>query len=208
MILPEFMSIVRNDFAGHEKLRQQILNNCPHYGNNDDKADRWAVAVSNILFDVAEEIEQPPEYVLAPALYSLHLHFQMGVNFPATPDGRRKGEFISENQSPTHGADRSGLTALLQSAAKLPNWRTLEGGLGIRLSGKVEPEHFISTMDTFFEMGGQHLGVTVMDRETLLDARDHPENYTDLCVRITGFSAYFNTLSPDGKEDIIKRTDY
>ncbi len=85
---------------------------------------------------------------------------------------------------------------------------TLEGGLDIRFSGKIEPEHFISMMDTFFSMDGQHLGTNVMDRDTLLDARDHPENYADLYVRITGFSAYFNTLSPDGKQDVINRTDY
>ena len=206
--LSEFMSIVRDDFAGQEKLRQEILNNCPHYGNNDDRADRWAVAVTNLLFDVSNEMERPPEYLLVPALYSLHLHFQRGLEFPATPDGRRQGEFLSENQSPTHGADRSGLTAMLQSAAKLPNWRTLEGGLGVRFSGKMEPENFISMMDTFFSLGGQQIGVTVVDRDTLLDAREHPENYQDLCVRVTGFSAYFNTLSPDSKQDVINRTDY
>lgn len=206
--LVEFMSIVRDDFSGHEKLRNKILHGCPHYGNNDDKVDRWAITMTDLVFDVVDEVECPPEYLAIPALYSLHLHFQHGVNFPATPDGRRKGDFISENQSPTHGADRTGLTALLQSAAKLPNWRTLEGGLNVRLSGKVEPEHFISMMETFFNMGGQHIGVTVIDRDVLLDAREHPQNHTDLCVRITGFSAYFNTLSPDGKQDIINRTEY
>jgi formate C-acetyltransferase len=206
--LPDFMAIVRNNFDGHEQLRQEILHNCPHYGNNDDRADRWAVTVADLLFDVVVEVNGAPEYLIVPALYSLHLHFQLGDDFPATPDGRKKGDFLSENQSPTHGADRSGLTALLQSAAKLPNWRTLEGGLNVRLSGKVEPEHFISIMETFFDMGGQHLGVTVIDKEILLDAREYPENYEELCVRITGFSAYFNTLSPEGKQDIINRTDY
>jgi len=206
--LPEFIAIVRNNFDGQEKLRNEILHNYPHYGNNDDGADRWAVAVTNLLFDVVEEVKRPPKNLIVPALYSLHLHFQVGDDYPATPDGRKKGDFISENQSPTHGADRTGLTALLQSAAKLPNWRTLEGGLNVRFSGKIEPERLMSMMDTFFDMGGQHLGVTVIDRETLLDAREHPEKHEDLCVRITGFSAYFNTLSPEGKQDIINRTGY
>ena len=208
LTLPEFMAIVQSDFSGHERLRHEILHHFPHYGNDDDEADRWAVAVTDLLFDVVEAVERPPEYLIVPALYSLHVHFQLGNDFPPTPDGRRKGDFLSENQSPTHGVDRSGLTALLQSASKLPNWRTLEGGLNVRFSGKVEPEHFISMMETFFRMGGQHLGVTVVDREVLLDARQHPENHEDLCVRITGFSAYFNTLSPEGKQDVINRTDY
>ena len=206
--LPELMSIVRSDFVGQERLRQQILHNCPRYGNNDHRADHWAVTVANLAFDVVDKLKRPKEYLLVPALYSLHRHFELGIHFPATPDGRKKGEPLSENQSPSHGADISGLTALLQSAAKLPNWRTLEGGLNVRFSGKVQPEQFTAVMDTFFDMGGQHLGITVVNRDTLLDARDHPENYKDLCVRITGFSAYFNTLSPEEKQDIIDRTDY
>lgn len=84
----------------------------------------------------------------------------------------------------------------------------LESGLNIRFLGKLEGEHFMHMADTFFEMGGQHLGVTVVDRETLLDAREHPEDHEDLCVRITGFSTYFNTLSPEGKQDITDRTGY
>ena len=141
--LPEFMAIVRDNFDGQENLRHEIIHNYPHYGNNNGRADRWAVTVTDLLFDVVAEVERPPEYLIVPALYSLHLHFQLGDDFPATPDGRKKGDFLSENQSPTHGTDRSGLTALLQSAAKLPNWRTLEGGLNVRFSGKMEPEHFI-----------------------------------------------------------------
>lgn len=208
LTLPAFMTIVRNNFDGEEELRSEILHNCPHYGNNDDHADHWAVAVTDLLFDVTRDVERPPENLIVPALYSLHVHCQLGDDYPATPDGRKKGDFVSENQSPTHGADRSGLTALLHSAAKLPNWRTLESGLNVRFLGKLEPEHFMSMADTFFDMGGQHLGVTVVDRETLLDAVAHPEDHEDLCVRITGFSAYFNTLSPEGKQDIIDRTGY
>ena len=97
---------------------------------------------------------------------------------------------------------------MLHSAAKLPNRRTLESGLNVRFLEKLEPERFMSMVDTFFEMGGQHLGVTLLDRETLLHAREHPEEHEDLCVRVTGFSAYFNTLSPEGKQDVIDRTDY
>ena len=208
LTLPAFMSIVRDNFVGHEELRLQIQRKCPKYGNNDERADRWAVTVSDLLFDVVNEVERPPEYLIVPALYSLHTHCQLGDAYPATPDGRNKGDFLSENQSPTHGADRSGLTALLHSAAKLPNWRTLESGLNIRLLGDLEPGRFMAMADTFFEMGGQHLGVTVVDRETLLHAREHPEEHEDLCVRVTGFSAYFNTLSPQQKQDIIDRTAY
>ena len=208
LTLAEFMAIVRSDFDGQDALRSEILHNCPRYGNNNDNADRWAVAVTDLLFDVVKEVEQPMQNLIVPALYSLHLHSHLGDDYPATPDGRKKGEFLSENQSPTHGADRSGMTALLHSAAKLPNWRTLESGLGVRMHGKLGSEHFLAMTDAFFELGGQHLGVTVVDRETLLRAREHPQEYQDLCVRVTGFSAYFNTLSPQAKQDVIDRTGY
>ena len=206
--LPEFMAIVDADFAGQEPLRQEILHHIPKYGNNNTQADAIARQVSEIALNSLFKAENPDEHLLFPALYSLHNHIWWGRDMPATPDGRRANDPVSENQSPTYGADRAGLSALLLSVAALPNARTVMGGLNVRFGGKLPRRQFLALLDTFFEEGGLHLGLTSVDRATLLDAQAHPERYQTLCVRITGFSEYFCALSPEAQQELIERTEY
>jgi len=127
---------------------------------------------------------------------------------PATPDGRRAGEPISENQSPTYGANCKGISATLLSAAALPHRRTVMGGLNVKFGGKLPAGRFTAMLDTFFDLGGLHLGLTCVDRDTLLAAQAHPERYRSLCVRVTGFSEYFCALSPQAQQEMIDRTAY
>ena len=127
---------------------------------------------------------------------------------PATPDGKRNGKAFSENQSPVYGADRNGITALLNSIAKLPFHRTAAGGLNLTFSAKVEPEILRALVKTYFQQGGLHVGTTVLNRETLLDAMEHPEKYRSLTVRMYGFSEYFVTLSPVQQIGVLNRTVY
>jgi len=206
--LSEFMAIVRNNFEGHDKLRREIWYQFPRYGNDKEAADRWAVAVSDLVMDVVHGTEGEPNYTLIPTIYSGLLHNVLGDAYPATPDGRRRGESISENQSPTHGADVDGVTSCLRSAAKISNWRTVEGGLNLRLVGKLDPERFMALAETFFDLGGQHLGVSLADRDTLLAAVENPEKYRDLEVRVIGYSAFFTGLGEKTQQDIIDRTDH
>ena len=81
------------------------------------------------------------------------------------------------------------------------------GGLNVKFAGRMPEKTLIDTLDTFFKMGGVHLGFTQIDRTTLNAAREHPEQYRSLCVRITGFSEYFVALSPEGQRDVIERTE-
>ena len=206
--LATFAQIVRDDFAGREELRQEILNRVPRFGNDQNEVDGLARRVSDIAFNALEAADNPDDHLLFPALYSLHHQMRWGDELPATPDGRRAGEPLSENQSPVHGTDRTGITALLNSVARLPHDRAPMGGLNVRFAGKLPDGDFIAVLNTFFAQGGATVGYTQVDRARLEAARENPEQYRDLCVRITGFSEYFVALSPEGQQDIIDRTAY
>ena len=115
---------------------------------------------------------------------------------------------ISENQSPTLDMDREGPTRLLESVAALPLERCICGGLNVKFSAKPPAQTYEALMQSFFAMGGQHIGFTVTDRKTLEAAQEKPENYRSLYVRVTGFSEYFTALSPEQQQEIIRRTGY
>jgi len=206
--LPEFLRIVADDFAGHEDLRQEIVNAFPKYGNGDAEADEIARAVCDIALDALAAAPNPDGHLLFPSIYSLYCHIGWGRQLPATPDGRLAGEPISENQSPTHGTDRLGTTALLRSVARLPLDRTPMGGLNVKLAFKPQPQTVLDLVASFFELGGIHVGFSFVDRETLLAAQVSPAEYRTLCVRITGFSEFFASLSPEGQQDVIARTEH
>ena len=128
------------------------------------------------------------------------------IRLPPT-DASGENPSVKTNHQPT-GADVDGVTSCLRSAAKIPNWRTVESGLNLRLVGKLDPERFMALAETFFELGGQHLGVSLTDRDTLLAAVENPEEHLDLEVRVTGYSAFFTGLGEKTQQDIIDRTDH
>ena len=128
-----------------------------------------------------------------------------------TPDGRRAGAPVSENLSPTPGYARS-VTALLRSVAKLPLDRICSGALNLRLStgsvrGDEGAERLKILADTYFELGGMQLQLSVTDTEVLRDAQEHPEKYPDLMVRITGYSALFVDMCRAAQNEIIRRDE-
>ena len=204
----EILQILENDFEGEELLRQEIRKNFPKYGNGNAEADRAAADVSNILIDAFEEAAREEGFIPMPSLYSLYNQHWFGREIGATPDGRKKGEMISENQSPTLDMDREGPTRLLESVAALPLERCICGGLNVKFSAKPPAQTYEALMQSFFAMGGQHIGFTVTDRKTLEAAQEKPENYRSLYVRVTGFSEYFTALSPEQQQEIIRRTGY
>ncbi len=206
--LAEFLAIVRNGFSGHEDLGREIKTRLPKYGNGHRGADGLARRVCDIAQDALEQAPNPHGHLLTSAIYSLHCHINWGHELPATPDGRLQGEPISENQSPVHGTDREGLTALLASVAALPLERTTTGGLNVKLAGTPGSQIVAELVETFFGLGGAHIGFTFVDRDTLLAAQARPEEYRTLCVRITGFSEYFVALSPEAQADVIARTEH
>jgi formate C-acetyltransferase len=206
--LQRFMEIVRNDFRDDPRLRHEILQNAPKFGNGEPAADQLASEIGNMLLDILYSFETPERQPLLSGFYSLDQHHGWGGALPATPDGRLRGEPVSENQSPVYGADKSGVTALLKSVTCLPLDKTAMGGLNIKFGSPVRTEIIGDLLTTFFRSGGIHAGFSLADRKTLEDAAAKPGNYRSLCVRMYGFSEYFTSLSAREQAELISRTEY
>ncbi|MBQ9099113.1 MAG: hypothetical protein IJY50_06770 [Clostridia bacterium] len=200
------MAALRADFEGYEDVYAEICA-CPKFGNDTD-ADCYTVAVADTMIGAVERAEHLPQEIVLPSLYSLERNNVWAPEIPATPDGRRSGQPISENQSPVYGADRKGMTALLNSLAKLPFERTAGGGLNLTFSAPVRGDILKALAKAYFEKGGLHMGITVLDRQTLKDAMVHPEKYRSLTVRLYGFSEYFVTLPEWQQLAVLERTAY
>lgn len=208
LTFPELAALLEADFSGAEPLRAEIVNRFPRYGNGDPGTDALAAAAANALIDAAEAAGRKTGFLMMPSFYSLTNHTGFGSQIGATPDGRRAGSPVSENQSPEHGADRASPTALLASVAALPLRRCICGGLNLKFGCRPSAERFAALIRSFFELGGLHIGFTVADRRTLEAARKHPEEFRTLLVRKTGFSEFFVALSPKEQQELIDRTEY
>lgn len=204
--LAQYLAIVDANFAGHEPLLHEVRTRLPKFGNDDPAVDGIAARVGDILLDAFDGCAVPADQVLLTGFYSLNAHHDWGRDLPATPDGRLPGEPVSENQSPTYGTDRHGVTALLSSVARLPLARTVMGGLNVTFSGDITPEKVAALLRTYFSLGGLHVGFTMLDRQTLLEAQQHPDRHRSLCVRLYGYSEYFVALSPEEQQEILTRT--
>jgi len=139
-------------------------------------------------------------------------HIPLGQAMGATPDGRRAGEPISENTSPSPGACINGLTAMFRSVVKLPLDRIHSGALNVRLQprwfvGEEGLTRLASMLRTYFDLGGLQVQLSFADVSTLRDAQEHPERHRDLMVRITGYSAAFVDMTRVAQEEIIRREE-
>ena len=206
MSLSELLAIAAADFANHEPLRREIRS-LPKFGNDMACVDTLTRRAATVLLDAVDAIRCPlPHFVFA-AFYSLDQHHNWGNTLPGTPDGRIRGEPVSENQSPTYGTDTAGLTALLSSVSRLPQTRTIMGGMNVKFAGHIPADKIAAILETYFKMDGLHLGFNFIDRNTLWDAQKNPDNYRSLCVRLYGFSEYFVSLSPHEQNELIQRTE-
>ncbi|MEW6751997.1 MAG: pyruvate formate lyase family protein [Candidatus Latescibacterota bacterium] len=214
MDLPRLRDVLRRDFEGEEPLRQRLRTRMPKFGNDDPRVDDLAARVAGMFCDEVGRCNEAPHSVCFwPEIYSYHNNRWMGAQLGATADGRRRGESISENQSPSPGADLAGATACLRSLARLPLRRTPGGGTNLRLhpscvAGERGLQALSDLLKTYFALGGQHLQLNLVDGAVLRQAQEHPDQYRDLSVRVVGYSAYFVTLSPDVQEDLIRRTEH
>jgi formate C-acetyltransferase len=200
------------DFKEADKLRHQLINHTPKYGNDDDYADQHALEVFEIFHKAVDGRPTPRGGTFRINLLPTTSHVYFGSVTGATADGRKSGEPLSEGISPVQGADRNGPTAVLNSAAKLDHVRTG----GTLLNQKFTPQFFendesiqklVHLIRGYFRMDGHHIQFNVVTAKTLRDAQKHPEKYRDLIVRVAGYSDYFNDLSEELQNEIIRRTE-
>jgi len=204
-----------------EEIRQMLLNKAPKFGNDDDRADKWAVALTDYIGSTYQKEFVNSRYGLGPRIgtysycqSSVTANVAMGKLVGALPDGRKAGEPLNNGISPATGAERNGATACINSVSKLPSiWFSRGAIFNMRLSqGTLKSRdgrgRVYGLIKTLFENGQYHVQFNVADTATLRDAQAHPERYRDLMVRVAGYSAFFAPLNAELQEDIIRRIEF
>lgn len=213
--LPELVAILHNDFENSEVLCQRMIREAPKYGTGSAEADSLASDVVGWIHDLLKPRQNVRGGRYRACYYSYGNHVVDGFFLGATPDGRRRGEPISNGVSPSNLSDHSaGPTGPLTAAAKLrPNEVSSGVSLNIRFHPKmVESDRglltFAKMVRTYLDLGGMHVQPNVVSTETLRDAQRHPERHKDLVVKVAGYSAYFTDLGHTIQEDIIGRHEF
>ena len=210
--LEELKEILYQDYP-IEAVRLEFVNKAPKFGNDVDEVDSIAIEIVNYCCDRLEVLSRKygMEFHAQPFTYLWLIHY--GLNSAASADGRRKGEPVAYSVSPMQGRDFNGLTAALNSIAKLPTKRTPGTTSAIV---EVDPKLFTdANIDALTDIlvasskkGLSNVQFNVVDAETLMDAQKYPEKYNSLAVRVSGFSQKFNLLTEDLQNHIIGRTKH
>ena len=211
----ELLNALRADFRGYEVLQAKLLNKAPKYGNDIEEVDLAGAKWANYF---REKLKQYTNYRGGPyhtGMYTVSAHVPMGENVGASADGRNAGTPLADGgMSPSYGRDMAGPTAVLKSVSRLPEALTTNGGL---LNMKFLPEFFDteerrakfeSFLRAFVDLKIPHIQFNVVRQEDLIEAKNHPEKYRSLTVRVAGYTAYFVELDGKLQDEIIRRTSY
>lgn len=211
--MEQLMEAVRHDYEGYEEVRM-AMERAPKYGNDDDYVDliladlydEWAHASTQVTNWVGQKWQ--------PSTLSVTTQVLHGKACGASPDGRKAREALADGALSAYpGTDENGPVSLIRSATKVRAQRLQSTLFNMKfnpaaIEGEAGARKFITLNDTYFNLGGYQIQYNVVDRDMLLDAKKHPGQYTDLMVRVAGFTARFIDLGPDVQEQIIARTEY
>jgi formate C-acetyltransferase len=186
----------------------------PAYGNNDDRVDAIAIWLVETFM---AKVRRHPAYrdaIHTQSVLTITSNVVYGKHTGNTPDGRRAGQPFAPGANPMHGRDSHGLIPAALSVAKLPFASAQDG---ISFTGTITPDglgrtvdervtNLVGILDAYTDAGGYHLNVNVLDRETLLDAMEHPDKYPQLTIRVSGYAVNFVRLTREQQEDVVSRT--
>lgn len=202
------------------EIQMMMKNKVPKFGNDDDYADKWVVAIEEYIGSSLRYNYKSSKYGKGPVpccfSYSqtpVTGNISFGSRVGATPDGRSAGTPVNNGVSPANGSERNGATAACNSVGKIPTIWDQKGNIfNMRLSPSAiateeSRKKIVSMMRAFFDKDGEQIQFNVTDNETLKKAQKNPEDYSDLMVRVSGYSALFTSLGESAQNDVINRTE-
>jgi len=208
----ELLAHLDADWAGEQGERARLMmRSIRRYGYGGTRADEYAVRLSRLFTDLVKEKPTPAGHNLIPGIFSWANTISMGRDLGATPNGRHRGAPISHGSNPDPGFRADGAPTALAVAVAL-----VQPGYGntAPLQIEIDPmlaldrrgaEYIADLIRTHFDLGGTQINMNIMDSAQVLEADRHPEDYPDLIVRVTGFSAYFASLSPEFRRLVVDR---
>lgn len=197
----------------YEEIRYMLIHKADKYGNDLDEVDEFTREGALIYCKEVMKHKNQRGGKFIPGLYPVSNNVHLGELVGATPDGRLAFSTLADGVSPSRGFDVNGPTAAANSVAKLDHFSAPSGTLFNQkfntgsLKGDNGLENLGSIIRSYFDQKGMHMQFNVIDKETLLKAQKHPEDYRDLIVRVAGYSAQFVCLDKGVQDDIIKRTE-
>jgi formate C-acetyltransferase len=208
----ELLQHLDADWAGLEGERVRLMmHNIDRFGTGGSAADDWAQQVTQLFTNLVKDKPTPSGFNLIPGLFSWANTIPMGAALGATPNGRHKGAPISHGANPDPGFRQDGAPSAMAVAIA-----AVQPGYGNSAPMQIEldpslarddggVEHVANLISTHMELGGTQVNINIMDKAEVLAAHQNPEKYPDLVVRVTGFSAYFASLSPKFRQLVVDR---
>ncbi len=209
----DMLAMLRNDFADNETQRQYLMHKLPKYGNDADLPDGYAADVCQHACEYLANCHTPENGRYHVHLFSFVMMLQFGLQTAASADGRKSGTPLAYSLSPVQGRDKEGITAALQSLAKIPHHLAAASSSAIldidpSLLSTIGKSAFTSLITAAIDMKVGQMQFNVVDAKTLRAAQNNPERYRNLSVRVSGFSQQFCLLDKTMQEHIIARTKH
>jgi formate C-acetyltransferase len=208
------MQILHNNWDGEETLRQYVLNRYIYYGNDNDEVDLIAKQLISDFADICVSLNGKCGYRFPAGVSTFGRQLEWLPNRLASPHGRKIGEVLAANFSPTPSTDRAGATAIIRSYCKSDLSKLASGAaLDIKLlpssvTGEDGLQALISLIKGFVILGGFFMQPDVVDASLLREAQEHPENYQTLSVRVSGWNARFVTLNKEWQNMVIEQNEH
>jgi formate C-acetyltransferase len=211
--IQELIGVLNSNFEGQEVIRQKMMCKYDKWGNDKAEIDLFACQLWDLFTSEVAKHTCIRGGRYSAGAYSMGVHVMEGFVTRPTADGRKAFEPISNSLSPVNGAEKNGITAILNSVAKL-DYQNAANGVAVNV--RIHPqnlehdehvEKFYHLLKTYFEIGGMQIQPTVVSTETLLDAQKNPEKYKDLIVKVGGYNATYIDLGVPIQNEIINRLE-